>query len=257
MGTIITILVIIILIVFLSNLFKKPTKPINKSTYQNQKNKKSPKPFKEGFLSFPLKGWNHYQKNYDIDPYFFIGSAKLDYNEYDYYSIAIYTENKLIGYLPKSNNHNLHKFIEREYSGTILCYGFYDYNRTNVTIPAFENKEIIKSIKDFYSKKETLNQFINTDNKTDNDYFNILNLDSQIQSLLKIIPADFEHNYRFIKKYINEFSIILNKNKDFENLIKLKEYKNLIDHLSIKDQESIYKKIENAENQKIKNPFTN
>lgn len=256
MGYILLGLAIIIgipLLIFYSiytNNVRKSTQNHYSSNYSKPKKSKE---LKEGFHTYPIRGWNHYIQNHNLEVETFIGKAILDHNKHDFYSIAITYENKIIGYLPKTNNHSLYNFIKENYKGTIFCFGKYDYDRTQITIPLFANNDILNSLYYYFTSFDKLLYLQQKQEKEIDDYFSILETDLKIQNLLTQIPESFNPDYRFVKKYLNEFSIILNKSNDYSNLSKLKNYELLINQLSNIDQEKILKKIDKAENFLLKN----
>jgi len=203
---------------------------------------------KNEVFNFELKGifYNDYKRTGD-----FLGFAKNTYNSHDKYSVGIFINNKLAGYPPKGN-YRLHNTINQIHNNNLLCWGniHYDEFRNQysgtVNIPiGFTMEELEKTEtalqlifeQDILSKKE---------NKSIEDFFKLLNNDSKIYELITNEKILKTINYYFNKNIIPQLSKRLEQEKDWENLIKLENYKLAINDLSENFKNSTLKRIEKA-----------
>jgi hypothetical protein len=247
--TIIIGIVLIILFIIVRVGKKKSTTPEksqkhNFTTGQNLYQKKDIK-------NFAIVG-THYRKLNPKEAGNFIGYVKCERNQHDKYAVAVYKDvNKHVGYTPKGNV-KLSESIFAWHSGQVLAWGNLSYEEYDqswygtVYIPVGLTETQIEKIKESFDllKKRELIQ--NKENILTSEYFDLLNDHLKIQENLADFGKDTGIYYEFSKKIIPSFSKQLEDEKDWESLIKLENYKELINELSEKFANSTLNRIEKA-----------
>lgn len=226
------------------------TKVIFKNNNQPIKNKTDINAcyVKNEVFSFELKGvfYNDYKSIGN-----FYGYAKNTYNAHDKYSVGIFVNNKLAGHTPKGN-YRLHNTLNKFHNNNLLCWGsigYDDYHNSyfgQVYIPIgftpqeIENTEIALKLiprQNFLFKKENISI---------TEYFELLDNDNKIYKLITNLKILNTINYSFNRNILPQLSKKLEEEKDWINLIKLENYPNIINDLSLKYKNSTLKRIELA-----------
>lgn len=182
----------------------------------------------------------------------FIGYVKCEKNQHDKYAVAVFKDsNKHIGYTPKGNV-KLSESISAWHSGQLLAWGnlrYEEYDQSwygSVYVPVGLTEEQIEKIKESFEllKKRELIQ--NKENISTSEYFDLLDDHLKIKENLADLGNETGIYYDFSKKIIPSFSKQLENEKDWESLIKLENYKELIGELNEKFANSTLNRIEKA-----------
>lgn len=208
----------------------------------------------KGIKSFDMKGMYYQDLNLNKHKGEFIGHAKCEDNSHDMYAVGIYNlDNELLGYTPKGNKRLNHSLTEWN-NGKVPAWGclYYDdyYNKWEGTvyIPVGLTTEQTEKIgKILKLKFENQNQ-IKKKEKTTDKYFEILKRHNEITNLITDLNNPEELKYSFPKNLIPAISSHLEKEKNWEKLLELEKFQDLISELSEKWKESTLKRIENAKN---------
>lgn len=204
---------------------------------------------KKGIKAFDIKGMFYQKLNPETDNGEFIGFAKCENNSHDMYAVGIYNEDgKLLGYTPKGNK-RLNLSLKEWHSGKTVTWGNlrhddYDdkwygtaYIPVGFTLGQIEKLERILKL-----KRENEIQ-IKLKEKETEKYFEILSKHREISKLLADIKNPEELFYSFPKNLIPSISSHLEKEKNWEKLIELEKYQDLINELSEKFKETTLKRI--------------
>jgi hypothetical protein len=257
---IVLIIIIIIIIYFISK------SKSNKSRKQKPKSVPSTRPRttkpiqteenllykKIGIKAFDMKGMFHQKLNPKTDNGEFIGFAKCENNSHDMYSVEIYNEeSKLLGYTPKGNK-RLNFSLNKWHNGKIVTWGYLrhdDYDNKwygTVYIPVGYTLVQIKKLELFLKLKRENESQINLKEKETSKYFEILNKHREISELLGDLKNPKDLYYSFPKNLIPSISNHLEKERNWEKLIELEKYQDLINELNDKYKKTTFKRISDA-----------
>ena len=263
MKTILLIVVVIIVIGYFIGK-SKPTKSTTHKKPNSQPKRTVDKPTEihiteeqvlyktKGIKTFDMKGMYYRGLNPKIHSGDFVGYAKTDNNSHDMYAVAIYNgENTLLGYTPKGNK-RLNNSLNEWHKGKVVAWGGLSHDDYDdkwygtVYIPVgYSANEMEKVERILNLKTENQNQIKNKEKSTEK-YFEILNRHREITNLLSDLKNPTEFNYSFPKNLLPSISNHLEKDKDWEKLLELEKYQDLISELSEKFKETTIKRIELA-----------
>lgn len=224
------------------------TKPLKENRKTKKTNIDDVVYIKNEVFNYELKGVFYNDYDYCGD---FYGYAKNTYDTHDKYSVGIFVNNKLAGFTPKGN-YRLHNTINQTDNHQILCWGSIDYDEYykryygQVKIPIGFTLEEIKNTEIALKTIQIQNNLFPKENKSISDYFILLENDTEIYNLLSNLKIRNEINYSFNLNMIPQLSKKLEENRDWGNLIKLENFKNQINDLSLKLKNSTLKRIEKA-----------
>jgi hypothetical protein len=248
--TIIIIGIVLILLFIVVRVGKKKSKNPEKSRNQNL-NQSQNLYQKREIKSFSIVG-TFYRKLNPNEAGNFIGYVKCERNQHDKYAVAVFKNpNKHIGYTPKGNV-KLSESISAWHSGQVLAWGnlrYEEYDQSwygSINIPVGLTKTQIEKIKESFDllKKRELIQ--TKENISKNEYFDLFDDHLKIKENLADLGNETGIYYEFSKKIIPSFSKQLESEKDWESLIKLENYKELITELNEKFANSTLNRIEKA-----------
>lgn len=242
MGEILIIIIGLIVIIYFINSYinkeivddkkiierKKTKTPIGDSTYK-----------KRGVKDFNLKGI--YFRNLSKEEYAkgkrFYGVAIPEYNEHDSYAVAIYDVNKIhLGFTPKGNK-RLNNSITKWHNGIALAYGHIYYEKYHdewigsVHIPIGFSDEEYQKINDILVLDFDNQENFKIKDHTIEKYFEILENWNEVKTLISEV-SDFEYQPSFPKNIIPRISKKLEKEKQWDRLVELEKYSELINDLS-------------------------
>jgi hypothetical protein len=245
------VVVLIVLIIYVLRLTS-----LNKtSNKHNERNAKSGENFlykSKGIKDFVLKGM--YYRN--LDPVnhegYFNGYAKCDTNSHDRYAVGVYNQkNELLGYTPKGNK-RLNNSISQWNNGSAPAWGSLRYDNYqnrwygNVLIAVGFDNDINKKIYEFFELKKQIQELLYKKEKSTEKYFEILAKHTAIKTILKDLSNINGLQYQFQTSLIPSISSHLEKEKNWEKLIELENYMDLISQLSEKFKVSTLRRIEKA-----------
>ena len=210
---------------------------------------------KREIKSFNIHGI-HFQKNINSDDAgSFIGYVTVENNPHDKYAVAVYNnQNKRLGYVPKGNQ-RLNESLRQWHNGKVFAWGsliwedyFKDWSKYHcyVEIPIGLKNEEIDSIKKIFDLEQKNIDLLKSEKVTTDNYFNYIeNYYEKIKTIESLqIVNDF--NKSFPKNLIPTISKHLEKEKNWEKLIELEKYKDLLNDLSSKFKETTMRRIEKA-----------
>ena len=184
----------------------------------------------------------------------FLGTAICDYNEHDQSAVAIYNDSGVqLGFVPKGNK-RLHDSIEKWHNSKVFAWGELlneEYNGNTswygkVYIPVGYSENEISQIKEIFNLQERRKQILNSQNVSSEEYFSLLTdyrLISQYRKSLENIDGiDFD----FPKTIIPSLSKQLEAEKDWNQLVMLEEFSDLIKLLNEKYANATLTRIEKA-----------
>lgn len=246
------VLLIIVVVIFIYLIYKLIESDVNKAQNYTQTNGGNLLYKTKGIKSFGING-TYYTNLTPADAGEFFGFVKCQYNSHDQYAVGVYNENnESIGYIPKGNKRLNHSLTEW-HNEKLIAWGRLDFNNYNsrwdgvVYIPIGFGEEQIKSIEATFKIITENKELMTKKELSKTEYFTILENDKKINTNLHFIKD--KNNlffYHFPKTIIPSFSKKLEFNKDWESLIKLEEYKDLIDNLNETFRNSTLKRIEIA-----------
>ena len=261
----ITFIVIIFIVLFIAYIVGTISKSIIQSTKTNQKNNVKLKPYtvknistddkllykSKEIKSFEIHGINYTRVN-DQDFGDFIGYAICEYNSHDQYAVSIYKDkNKLIGFVPKGNK-RLNNSITEWHDKRIIVWGnlrFDEYYKKwfgFVYIPVGLDERQIKLIENFVNLNHLNQKLLSKKEFSILEYFQILENHNTIISYLDKVEKREELDYNFPRIIIPSLSKKLETEKEWEKLIGLEKYSDLINELSEVFKNSTLKRIEKA-----------
>lgn len=204
---------------------------------------------KKGVKSFMIKGIFHrgLDKSYARS---FTGMAISEDNVHDQYAVAIVnSRNELLGYTPR-NNKRLSDSILTWNEGKAPAWGYLDYDdyldkwsgQVYIDVGTAEPD----LYQDLFRLTEAQEIALNSNTKSKEYYFDLLERDTKIKSLLTHLGNPDGIHYRFPKNIIPSLSKSLEANKDWEALLQLNNYQSLINELSDKFRIKTLERIEMA-----------
>ncbi len=214
----------------------------------------------KGIMRFEMKGM-YYQYLSPSEAGSFIGTAECDYNEYDKYAVAIYSDT-LLGFVPK-NNRILHESIEVWHEGKVFAWGHLNYDKYDkswsgyVYIPVGCDNNNIKAIQyilNVSSKFEKINKRLNDKSIiiSEEEMFNVLDQYLELNNYEKTLDNNcYWRADQLPDKVLNSFAFKLQKEKKWTTIVQLEKYMELINKLDEKQSNPLKKRIERAK-QKIK-----
>ena len=242
MGEILIIIIGLIVIIYFINSYinkeivddkkvierKKTKTPIGDSTYK-----------KRGVKDFNLRGIyfsNLRKEEYEKGKRFY-GVAMPEYNEHDSYAVAIYDVNKThLGFTPKGNK-RLNNSITKWHNGIALAFGHIYYEKYHddwigsVHIPIGFSEEEYQKINDILVLDFDNQENFKIKEHTIEKYFEILENWNEVKTLISEV-SDFEYQPSFPKNIIPRISKKLEKEKQWDRLVELEKYSDLINVLS-------------------------
>ncbi len=262
MKVLITIFVIILVIYFIrkNNKEKKQkiqTNKINESDktetprLSNKKENEKMLYKKKGIKSFEIRG-TYYRDLNETDTGDFVGYVSCENNSHDQYAVGIYNDNEcLIGYVPKGNR-RLNESLIEWHKEKVIAWGnlqFDDYYNKwygVVYIPIGMDGKQIQSIEETFNFIKKNKSLISKKELSTSEYFEILENHKKIRSNLNIIKDKDNLFYYFPKTIIPSLSKKLESEKDWNSLIKIEDYDDLLNDLSETFRNSTLKRIEKA-----------
>ncbi len=200
---------------------------------------------------FNMKGM-HYQNLPSNESGDFIGYAKCEYNKHDQYAVAIYnSSNTLLGYVP-AGNRRLNESIKEWHNGKVIAWGnlrYEDYINSwfgEVSLPVGLHTSDIDKIDKVLVLRNKGEKILMKSKITSDEYFSLLNDHEKIIENIKSLNGLPGVYYKFSKKIIPSLSKQLESEKDWEDLIKLEKYSDLINQLNEKFANTTFKRIEKA-----------
>lgn len=203
------------------------------------------------FEDFEIKGI-YYR---DLDPEEsgpFVGYLENDYaNEMDPYAVAVYKANDLhIGFIPRGNR-KLHNTIEQEYNSSLIAWGNLYYNEYEnnwsgkVIVPMHFSPSDLINFRKCFELLDSIEQKTNLENENHIilDGINDLNELHRIVEIYGYIPGV---SGSIGKTTLPSFSKRLEKEKDWERILKLESFALAINDLSETYRNAIFKRIERA-----------
>lgn len=204
--------------------------------------------------TFEIKGLNYSTLHKSLDGEF-IGFANCANNSHDQYAVEIITfDGVKLGYVPKGNK-RLNESLKVWHNKKLFAWGNLRYDEyVNkwfgiVHIPAGYDEIEIEKIKAFYllklENKKLLNDLENS--KISNEhFFKILNNHKEITIILNTIINKNDLEYSLPYQSIQKFSKKMENEKDWKNLILLKEYEDLLAEFCGEKPNSVTKRIDKA-----------
>lgn len=261
----ITVIVIIFIVLFVLYFVGTINKTIIQGTKTNQKNNVKLKPYSvknipnedkllyksKEIKSFEIHGINYTTvNNQDLGD--FVGYAICEYNSHDQYAVSIYKEkNKLIGFVPKGNkriNNSITEWHDKRIIvwGNLRFDGYYEKWFGFVYIPVGLDETQIGLIENFINLNHLNQKLISKKEFSILEYFQILENHNIIISYLEKIEKREELDYNFPRIIIPSLSKKLEAENEWEKLIELEKYSDLINELSEVFKNSTLKRIEKA-----------
>lgn len=201
---------------------------------------------------FDINGMSYQNLNPNLNKGKFIGVAISTPNNHDQYCISIFNEvDKLIGYIPKGNK-RLQNSLKEWNNGKVMVWGycnFDDYNNNwqgSVYIPVGISYEEELLLKSFFISETKLYDLIKKSEKNTEGYFHILHKYKECKEILNQINKNFKVDLYFPNNIAPSISKHLEAEKNWEKLIELGEYNDLISQLSEKFKEKTLQRIELA-----------
>lgn len=205
----------------------------------------------KGIKSFEIRG-TYYTNLVESDAGNFFGFVKCEYNSHDQFAVAIHNENEeLIGYVPKGNR-RLNESLTEWHNEKIIAWGnlqFENYDNKwygTVYIPVGLNDKIINLIEETFLLISENKEKITDKELTTLEYFTVLKNHKKINLNLNLIKDKDNLFYYFPKTIIPSLTKKLESNKDWESLVKIEDYKDLLADLSETFRNSTLKRIEKA-----------
>lgn len=208
----------------------------------------------KGIKNYIIVGVKYYCNDINMDPNIY-GYVKTENNKHDKYAVCIYNhDNSKIGYVPKGN-FRLNNSLNEWHDGKLISWGqvwFDNYSKNwhgNIYIPLTFNESDISDLKIIFDLLIKRRDYLNNKIINNNQYIELLDDELLITKILhenKEINISEGINFHLSKKILPAFCKKLEDEKDWETIIKLEKYKEIIDLLSDRYKNSIYNKIELA-----------
>jgi hypothetical protein len=207
---------------------------------------------KKGIKTFVMKGMFYQNLNPKVHSGDFIGIGKCEDNSHDMYAVGIYNQqNELLGYTPKGNK-RLNNSLTEWNNGKVPVWGGLSHDNYDdrwygtVYIPVGLTTDQIEKVERVLSLISDNQTQIKKKEKSTEKYFEILKRHKEITKLLADLKNPKELYYSFPKNLIPSISNHLEKEKNWEKLLELEKYQDLISELSEKFKETTLKRIEKA-----------
>ena len=182
----------------------------------------------------------------------FMGYVVCQENNYDKYAVGIYNqEGEHLGYVPKGNA-ILHDSIKEWNDGRLLAWGYLRYDDFErkwygeVYIPVKYSLEEIAKFEALLTLRNQNSEQLENKVSTTEEYFQILERHKMIQKYLQELNNPNEFNYYFPRDFIPTVSKHLEKKKEWEKLVELEAYDDLITDLHEQYRISTVRRIELA-----------
>jgi hypothetical protein len=205
--------------------------------------------------TFEIKGLNYSTLHNSLDGEF-IGFANCAYNSHGQYAVEILTfEGVKLGYVSKGNK-RLNESLKVWHNKKLFAWGNLRYDEyVNkwfgiVNIPVGYEEIEIEKIKAFCLLKLENKKLINNleNSKVSNEHlYKILNNHREIIIIFNKIDNKNDLDYSLPYQTIQKFSKKMENEKDWKNLILLKEYEDLLAEFCGAKPNSVTKRIDKAE----------
>lgn len=209
--------------------------------------------------TFNIKGTYYQDITIQTTSKSFLGYIEAEENnDNDRYAVAIYDDtNSKLGYVPKGNKMLSDSLIEF-HNGKCICWGeiwfdkYYDTWIGNITTPVAYNKDYIEKL-NYIAELYTFNKSILSSEEINKSaFFKALDNHYVILEFAKNNKnIDYFSRYSFNKNTLISFGKRLEKEKDWESLIKLLEYKSLINSLAERYKNKLLSRIETAKHKTL------
>ena len=193
---------------------------------------------KKSIRVFDIKGTNHRDLNKSEHTGAFIGYAQAENNPHDRYAVGLFNDSGVrLGYVPKGNT-RLHNSLDEWYDGKSLAWGHMEYDDYlkkwlgKVFIPVKYSAGEVAKIQEVLTLRALNDPAIPKKDKTTEEYFQILERHKQIKKNLDELKKPRELSYTFSKNIIPSLSKHLEKQKEWNKLVELEAYQDLINDLS-------------------------
>jgi hypothetical protein len=261
MGSLILVILVISLLIIFIN--KVSTQTLNNpephysqnTTIQIKPPIKTSQPLlykKAGVKSFAMKGMYYRDLDPESDKGDFMGYAECEDNSSDIFAVAIYNnEDTHFGYTRRGNE-RLSNSINHWHQGKVIVWGylFYDDYRDrwegNVYIPVGYQANLLEKFEDILQLVNFNIKLIKNKNKSTDKFFKILENHKRIEQLIIDVGNPSELEYAFPKNVIPSISSHLEKEENWEKLIELNEYQDLILMLNDKYRKTTLNRIKMA-----------
>jgi len=206
----------------------------------------------KGIKSFGMKGMYYRDLVPEIHVGEFIGYAQCEDNSHDQYAVGIFNgKSEHLGYTPRGNKRLNNSLLEWNQGkvpawGTIYYDAFDDRWSGQVYIPVGFNKEQIEKFELVLKQIDQNRKRIKKNEKSTEDYFEIIAVHKKIQELLAELRNPQELNYSFPKNLIPALSNHLEKEKDWTRLVELEKHEELIYDLNERFRETTLNRIRKA-----------
>ena len=140
----------------------------------------------------------------------------------------------------------------------LTIWGFLKYDNYqkkyygNVNIPVGLENDEVQKIENYFELKIKNDWLLSKNNISTQNYFEILNNHKKITEVIKTIENKQHLEYNFSMNINPKFSKKLELENDWENLIKLKDYSEIIYEITGNNSNTTTKRIEKAEKQMLK-----
>lgn len=262
----IILIILVALIVFF--FYRKNTKKSQpqtqvKTTPEAQIKPAKPKPVPQVEDTYKKKGIKNFKivgvKNYNLNPQDyggggkgFIGYIQTVQNSHDKYAVGVFTHNNnQIGHTPKNNN-RLSNSLNKWHNGKSIAWGNFRYDdyiknwEGTVFSPIGFSSEEMEKIKNIITLRERIQVETKNTNNTTEGYFNILEKHREVKKDLEDLNYPTDLHYSFPANFIPTISKHLEQEKDWEKLLELERYDDLINELNERYKTSTLKRIEKA-----------
>jgi hypothetical protein len=242
----------------LLGLRKRESKPITKTSTDRKNNQSSPvidKVYKTGGIKKVEIQEARYDRSIN-DIEFFIGTASVHPNEYDKYNVDILNETgSRIGHI--ENNHHLSNSLKEWHNGTVFTFGKIQIPNDAGTskkgiafIPIALEESMVNNLKLALRKLKKRHSILSEHSIPSIKYLKIIDDHKFISAILSQLGLTDEINTSLPKKIIPALSKQLEDEQDWDGLLKLEKYSDLIDELSERFAGTIYRRIGNAKKAK-------
>lgn len=264
MDVIIGIIAGVIIFYFIFKSQKSPSSPPIQSQSKPTKQKKPsrPKPSiekdfykKKGIKNFRIVGVKHYNlrpEEYGGGGRGFTGSIKTVENSHDKYAVGVFDSNgNQIGHTPKNNN-RLHHSLNEWHNGKSLAWGHLRYDdyiknwEGTVYSPIGYSSEEMEKIERIATLREEIRLETKNKENTTEGYFQILEKHRIIIQDLEDLKHPTDLDYAFPANFIPTVSKHLEKEKEWDSLLDLEKYDDLINQLNDRFKGATLKRIEKA-----------
>ena len=205
----------------------------------------------KGIKTFEMRGM--YYAN--LDTTFegdFRGFAQCDINSHDQYSVAVFNaDGYRLGYLPRGNK-RMHDSLEEWHNGQTQCWGRLEYDDYDdkwygvVNIPVGLSESQLASLDVFFSLRHKNEELLSNKERTVDECLTALENHKQIKEIISSLGKTERPFYSFPKTVLPGLSGSLERKKEWQKLILLEEYDDLINELSENYKRKLLERIEIA-----------